>query len=98
MIYGMLILDMLAILLFLYEIKMVIFILPHCCRLLHYVTRVKLQKTIACLILVMNDARLTCWILFIAIFGVPPPLNQLQDLFIMCYSLIKFPTLLGFTL
>ena len=64
---------------------MVIFLLPHCCLLLHYVTRVKLQKTIACLILVMNDAHLMCWILFIVIFGVPPPLNQLRDLFVVLF-------------
>ena len=39
-----------------------------------------------------------CWILFIAIFGVSPPLNQLWDLFIMCYSFMIIPALLSFTL
>ena len=77
---------------------MVVFILPHCCLLFHYVTCVKLKKTIACLILVINDAHLKCWILFIAIFGVTPSLNQLRDLCIMCYSLMIIPILLGFTL
>lgn len=46
----------------------------------------------------MNVAHLVYWIFFIAIFGVLPPLSQIQNFFTMCYSLIIIFISLGFIL